>query len=177
LCFFANANFKSCLLGALALEWSAPAEAEIVYRSSMLEYDDFYQEGEPQSLSFSRSLLSGMFFDFSACTLHYYGFQGRTLFAMQLSPAALKRYFFMPAEMKNYKLISLVAKGEFSHPRLRILKSEADRIRGVCDEYEEAKKLTCFDFNAKIHDQAAFEKKIRRKWQKGLVILADPLGK
>ena len=177
-CFQDNpTKFSNTVLKALAVEWSAPAETEILYRASNLSRDDIIREdGTQHSLSFSVSLFSGIVFEGTSagtCTFSYYNdFHESDLYALKLSVSQLSKYFFYPTVFKTYGLLPLIAKGEFSHPRLKIFaNAEEQKIGGVQAYSETARDLTSFEATEKIPDQSTYRKRIVKIYKKCLSIL------
>jgi hypothetical protein len=124
--------FKSLVTQALAVEWTAPANSEIFYRTSRLSEDNIKSpNNSPYSLSFGTSLFSGIIFEGArsgTCPYTYYsqslissrgtGDYGKQLYALEVSASKANKYFFAPP-LKDLELLPLSAQGEFSHPRLK----------------------------------------------------------
>lgn len=189
-CFNAENNgsetFKSLVTQALALEWTAPANSEVFYRTSHLTNDNIVAEDNtPYSLSFSSSLFSGIVFEGAfggTCAYSYYTqslcsrpkslHHGKQLYALQIPATKVNKYFFSPL-LKDYELLPLTAKGEFSHPRLRFFASAKDRVKGVQGSSACALEVAKFTPTDKIPDQKSYEAKVIKLFQKNIKLLGS----
>lgn len=178
-CFFGipegPAKLEEVLLRALSLEWCSPADTEVLYRASILSSDQIVKDNQvPHSLSFGSSLFSGLIFEGTptgTCPLVYYRNLVNQLYALVLSQSKVKKYFFYPPLFKSKGLLPLFARGEFSHPRLKIFSTEEQRISGVQGRWEEAKELAVFAPTEKIPHLKAYQEKMIRIFQKSICIL------
>jgi hypothetical protein len=174
---FHGAKFKEVTLRALALEWESPSGTEILYRGAQISAEDV-NEGENQahSLSFSSSLFAGLVFEGTpggTCSYVYYtNLANKQLYALRVLPSKLEKYFFYPILFKSYGLLPLIAKGEFSHPRLRVFTTEKTaRINGSQGRIEQLKKLANFTPTEKINDPVSYRKKVIKMFQNNIVLL------
>lgn len=170
-------KFKEITLRAVALEWGSPSNTEILYRGAQISTDDI-SKGETcaHSLSFSSSLFAGLVFEGTptgTCSyVYYHNLADKQLYALQLSHSKIEKYFYYPTIFKCYGLLPLVAKGEFSHPRLKIFTTEkTTRVTGVQGQHEQAKKTANFTPSLKINELAKYRKKIVKLFQKNIYLL------
>lgn len=174
-----GAKFKAITLRALALEWESPSNTEILYRAAQISAEDINRgENCAHSLSFSSSLFAGLVFEGTpggTCSLSYYNdLADRQLYALQLSSSKLEKYFFYPTLFKSYDLLPLTARGEFSHPRLRVFTTEKTTgINGVQGKNEQAKKLATFTPSLKVNDPVSYRKKITKMFKKNIYLLGS----
>lgn len=173
-CFSADA--KNQLLRSLALEWSAPNHYEVLYRCGDLSRDDLRRQNLPQSLSFGTSFYSGIVFEGTpngtCAPIFYHQFSTfQELYALKVKVSKIEKYFFYPRPFRENGLIPLVARGEFSHPRLRTFINEGDRVAGVAGNQEIPKLVASFDSTIKIPTLENLRVKIRKIYNSGLFIL------
>jgi hypothetical protein len=167
------------VLRALALEWGAPYDAEILYRASQLSADDIFKsEIKVHSLSFSTSFFAGIVFEGTSsgtCSYSYYtNLNDKQLYALQLPLSKVKKYFFYPSLFKSHPLLALVAKGEFSHPRLKVfITEELEEISGVQGRQKQAIELAAFVPKAKINSKALYREKVAKVFQENIHLLGN----
>jgi hypothetical protein len=172
-----GAKFKKLALRALALEWESSFGTEILYRGAKISADDISNgENCVHSLSFSSSLFSGLVFEGSTngtCPYVYYNYSdGKQLYVLKLSSSKLEKYFFYPKIFKSYDLLPLTAKGEFSHPRLKVFTTEkTTKIGGAQSEVKRVKKFANFTPSLKIKDPETYRKKVTKLFQKNIYLL------
>ena len=182
-CFYGSqegpAKFKEMTLRAIALEWGSPCGTEILYRAAQISADDIFKGNkEPHSLSFSPSFFSGLAFEGNpsgTCSYVYYkNLCDKQLYALQLPASKVNKYFFYPALFKSHALLPLVAKGEFSHPRLKIfLADESMKVSGAQGRDEQVKKLAAFVPTAKVQDPATYRNRLIKIFQNSIHLLGS----
>ncbi len=173
-----RANFKEITLRALALEWGAEEDTEILYRGAQISADDIIRDkGWVHSLSFSPSLFAGLVFEGTpsgTCSYVYYNaLANKQLYALRLPRSKLEKYFFYPILFKSCSLLPLIARGEFSHPRLRVFMTEGTKnICGAQNRVDEVKRLAVFIPTTKINGPAIYREKVVKLFQKNIRLLA-----
>ncbi|MBA2369438.1 MAG: hypothetical protein H0V82_10510 [Candidatus Protochlamydia sp.] len=181
-CFYKNGNttqFRELFLRALALEWGAPFDAVILYRAAELSADDIIKsEKEVHSLSFSPSFLAGIVFEGTpsgTCSYSYYNdLASKQLYALQLPPSKIEKYFFYPSLFKSHPLLPLVAKGEFSHPRMKFfIINDLEKISGVQGRIEQAKQLAAFVPTPKIQTISQYREKVIKVFQNHIDLIGN----
>lgn len=123
-------------------------------------------------------MLSGIVFEGNAngtCPLSYQLRTRSDLYGLKLSPKKIERYFFYPDIIKK-GLIPLLAKGEFSHPRLKVLEQgENDTISGAQARFEQIKILGTIQPNdqSKIQNESQYLAKMKKIFNRNLVLFSD----
>lgn len=174
---------RQLILNALAEEWSLPRDIFLFYRCGNLKNDHFQkienEKIEKHSLSFNNGLLSGIVFEGTpsgTCPLSYQLYYADvSLYGLKLSKRKLEKYFFYPEKIKS-GLIPLLAKGEFCHPRLKVLiESENEIISGSQAQYDDIRMLGTIrpNDNSKIESADQYLRKIRNIFNNHIVLLSE----
>jgi hypothetical protein len=171
------------ILNALAIEWITSADITILYRSGKLKYDNVkkVQNGREtcHSLSFGTSVLHGVIFEIADTDgtnplSNHLSFPS-DLYCLQLSQNKLNRYFFFPKGLKQ-GLAPLAAKGELSHPRLKVfLQTGDERISGIVDTFA----ILIMEIGAiwpralpNIETEKQYNDKMRKLFNRHLVVIS-----
>lgn len=143
-------EYKERYSRIVAIEYQAHNSGQmILYRGSPY-VDDFYNfqhaDGKERSISFGSSVYGGTLIDKGACAFVHMASSLKLGYAVFIDKKAyfndnLKNMFFIPPIIT---LLSLVGKGEYFHPRTKVVSLGKEMIHGLIIGTEEHKNLVPF---------------------------------